>query len=95
MLLKNLHTSLCKNIIKLIRLLLFISSFGVFLGILCILLGIGAIYLPDPISHGKVWAIVLISLVGCLAILVLMSLGLQPHSTKKLAFKVQWQIGNL
>ncbi|XP_018320308.1 high affinity cationic amino acid transporter 1 [Agrilus planipennis] len=53
-----------------------------------LLLGMCAIYLINPISHGKLWAIILTSIVGLFLLLLLLSLSLQPVSHKELRFKV-------
>ncbi|VEN53805.1 unnamed protein product [Callosobruchus maculatus] len=56
--------------------------------VMCICIGLCAIYLKEPISNGEVWAISLTSLAVFLAVVVIMSLVTQPTSRKELSFKV-------
>lgn len=59
-----------------------------FIGILAILCGFCAKYLPDDISNGEVYAIVLPSVVVSLMILLMISMCLQPQNDTNLSFKV-------
>nr|CAH7724905.1 unnamed protein product [Callosobruchus chinensis] len=56
--------------------------------VMCIFIGLCAIYLKEPIANGEVWAISLTSLAVFLAVIVIMSLVTQPTSRKELSFKV-------
>ncbi|RZC32159.1 high affinity cationic amino acid transporter 1-like, partial [Asbolus verrucosus] len=56
--------------------------------VLCVLIGLCAMYLKKPISRGEIWAIVLTAIVICLTVLVVMSIATQPKSRKELTFKV-------
>nr|CAI5867051.1 unnamed protein product [Callosobruchus analis] len=56
--------------------------------VMCIFIGLCAIYLKEPIADGEVWAISLTSLVVFLTVIVIMSLVTQPTSRKELSFKV-------
>lgn len=56
--------------------------------VICILMGLCAIYLRDYIGQGEIWAIVLTSLVVFVAVFIIMSIVTQPTSNKELSFKV-------
>ncbi|XP_063926032.1 high affinity cationic amino acid transporter 1-like [Zophobas morio] len=56
--------------------------------ILCVLIGLCAMYLNSQIRDGEIWAIVLTAVVVALAVLVVMSMTTQPKSRKELSFKV-------
>lgn len=60
----------------------------IFTAFLCLTLGLCVMYLKDEIKHARVWAIVLVSIVGLLMILVIMSITTQPNSKKEVRFKV-------
>ncbi|XP_072387509.1 cationic amino acid transporter 2-like isoform X2 [Diabrotica undecimpunctata] len=54
----------------------------------CILIGLSAIYLKDPISEGQTWAIALASTAIGVACILIMSIATQPVSRQELSFKV-------
>ncbi|CAG9834155.1 unnamed protein product [Diabrotica balteata] len=54
----------------------------------CILIGLSAIYLKDPISEGQTWAIALASTAIGIACILIMSIATQPVSRQELSFKV-------
>ncbi|KAJ8917752.1 hypothetical protein NQ315_005203 [Exocentrus adspersus] len=56
--------------------------------VICILIGLCAIYLKNPIADGEIWAIVLTSVIVFLAAVIIMSMVTQPTSNKELSFKV-------
>ncbi|CAH1971139.1 unnamed protein product [Acanthoscelides obtectus] len=56
--------------------------------VMCIFIGVCAIYMKEPIVDGEVWAISLTSVAVLLAVIVMMSLVTQPTSRKELSFKV-------
>ncbi|KAJ8966976.1 hypothetical protein NQ314_003199 [Rhamnusium bicolor] len=56
--------------------------------IMCIFIGLCAIYLKTPITNGEIWAIVLTSVVILITVILIMSLVTQPTSNKELSFKV-------
>lgn len=55
---------------------------------MCILIGICAKYLKNPLSNGEEWAISLTSITVCLAVLLIISVATQPTSQTPLNFKV-------
>lgn len=56
--------------------------------VLCVLIGLCAIYLKKYIGNGEAWAIVLTAIVVFVTVLVIMSMTTQPKSRKELTFKV-------
>ncbi|KAF2882610.1 hypothetical protein ILUMI_23578 [Ignelater luminosus] len=56
--------------------------------LLSLILGLCVMYLIDEIKHARIWAIVLVSIIGLFMILVLMSITTQPNSKKEVRFKV-------
>ncbi|XP_023310123.1 high affinity cationic amino acid transporter 1 isoform X2 [Anoplophora glabripennis] len=66
-----------------------IVAFEVFIYcIICVLMGLCAIYLRDYIGNGEIWAIVITSIVVFIAVVIIMSIVTQPTSNKELSFKV-------
>lgn len=56
--------------------------------IVCVLIGLCALYLNEPIQKGDIWAIVLTSLIVVFGVILIISLVTQPTSMENLSFKV-------
>lgn len=60
--------------------------------LLCVFIGVCAMYLKDWIKHDSLWGIILMGIIVGLTVLVLMSITTQPQSRKELSFKVLFKM---